>query len=187
MVLPTQTLKLHIFEERYKQLIHHCMEEKKPFGMPVVFTKGIAEYGTLLEVKQIDYTHADGSMDIEVVGIQVFQLLTVVSDVPGKLYSGAIVSYPDNVLFGKEQLHQKVAGLIQKLYHQLNVELPIALQNTTSYDLAAVIGLDTMQRYRILSLFEEDHRLQYLRLHISEFLKEEETSLANLITNINYN
>lgn len=155
--------------------------------MPVVFTKGIGEYGTLLEVKSIEYTHADGSMDIEVVGMQVFQLLTVVAEIPGKLYSGAIVNYPDNIMQGKPLLHTKVIDLVHKLYKQLNVELPIALQNTSSYDLAAVVGLDTMQRYRIVSLFEEDHRLQYLRLHISEFLKHEESSLASLLSNINYN
>jgi len=42
---PGETVPLHIFEERYKQLIKDCQKEAITFGIPVFINNGIA-YGT---------------------------------------------------------------------------------------------------------------------------------------------
>ena len=60
VVFPGETLNLHIFEERYKQLINECFSEKKPFGIPSVLNENIAETGTLAEVEEIVKKYEDG-------------------------------------------------------------------------------------------------------------------------------
>jgi Lon protease-like protein len=37
VVFEGETVRLHIFEPRYKQLLNEVMEEETSFGMPVVF------------------------------------------------------------------------------------------------------------------------------------------------------
>ena len=48
MLYPGETLNLHIFEPRYKELVKECFENKKPFGIPAVINGNVAEFGTLV-------------------------------------------------------------------------------------------------------------------------------------------
>jgi len=73
VVYPGEALNLHIFEERYKQLINECFAEKKPFGIPVVLNKKMEEMGTLVEITAIAEKFDDGKMNIVTKGISVFQ------------------------------------------------------------------------------------------------------------------
>ena len=46
IVYPNEKLNLHIFEDRYKQLISDINKEKKYFGIPPVIKNKIAELTT---------------------------------------------------------------------------------------------------------------------------------------------
>ena len=94
VVYPGEELNLHIFEPRYKQLITECYSENKLFGIPSVIDNRMQDYGTLMRIKEISKLHENGEMDIKTEGDQVFRILEVIKEIPGKLYSGAIVNYP---------------------------------------------------------------------------------------------
>src|SRR6185503_11348110 len=96
VLYPGENLNLHIFEERYKQLIKDCHESKKPFGIPTVIDNKVQDYGCLSEILEITATSENGEMDIKTRGTQIFRVLEMIKEVPDKLYSGAIVNYPDN-------------------------------------------------------------------------------------------
>src|SRR4051812_34478331 len=96
VVYPGESLNLHIFEPRYKQLISECYAGKKPFGIPAVIDKRMQDYGTVVQIKEITTVHDDGEMDIKTEGEKVFRILEVIKEIPDKLYSGAIVNYPVN-------------------------------------------------------------------------------------------
>ena len=53
VVYPGEQLNLHIFEDRYKQLINECYAEKKSFGIPAVINSNVAEFGTLVKITEI--------------------------------------------------------------------------------------------------------------------------------------
>ena len=36
VLFPGMVLPLHIFEERYKLMINHCLEEERPFGVLLI-------------------------------------------------------------------------------------------------------------------------------------------------------
>src|SRR5690606_41658553 len=45
VVFPGEDLNLHIFEERYKQMIAWCFEQKKPYGISVVIDNELKDVG----------------------------------------------------------------------------------------------------------------------------------------------
>src|SRR2546425_9456952 len=106
VVYPGEDLNLHIFEPRYKQLITECNKSKKPFGIPTVINDQVNELGTMVELVEITKVYDTGEMDIKTKGLKVFRILEIVKDVPEKLYSGAIVNYPEN--------HKKVSAKIMQ-------------------------------------------------------------------------
>ena len=118
VVYPGEDLNLHIFEPKYKQLIKECFDQKKPFGMPVVMDNKINELGTLVDIVEISKVYDNGEMDIKTKGIKVFRMLELVKTIPDKLYSGAIVNYPQNYANGNRLLMEKVVAGIRQLHKQ---------------------------------------------------------------------
>jgi Lon protease-like protein len=172
VVYPGEKLNLHIFEPRYRQLVNECYAEAKPFGIPTVLSSGVAEMGTLVRVKEIAETYTDGKMDIRTEGLQVFRILEVVKSIPDKLYSGAIVNYPQNIEAGHKELTGKVVAAIRELHRLLNVtkDFPKPDESLTSYDVAHHAGLSVEEEYEILSLLHETQRLEYLKRHLGKVL-----------------
>ena len=121
VVYPGEDLNLHIFEQKYKQLIKECFRQKKPFGMPVVIDNKVTELGTLVNILEISKMYDSGEMDIKTRGQKVFRVLEIINEVPDKLYSGAILSYLDNSTQGKTLLMGKVVAAIKELHKLLNV------------------------------------------------------------------
>ena len=172
VVFPGELLNLHIFEPRYKQLITDCFGEKKPFGIPTVFKKGLSERGTLVEVKEIVEVYEDGKLDIKTEGTSVFRILEVVKSIPERLYSGAIVNYPENEERTNIRLLRTVIKSIRDLHTilKLNKEFKKPDDELLSYDLAHHAGLSVEEEYDFLGLFREDQRLEYLKRHLNKVL-----------------
>ena len=173
VVYPGESLNLHIFEPRYKQLITECFAEKKPFGIPAIISNHLNEMGTLMEISEITTMYDNGEMDIKTTGQKVFRVLEVIKHVPDKLHSGAIVNYPHNTQdAGKKDLMQKVLFGIRELHRQLNVEKAFKKpdEELRSYDIAHHAGLSLEQEYELLSLFKEVQRQEYLKRHLSKVL-----------------
>lgn len=175
VVYPEEIIQLHIFEPRYKQLIKECIAEQKQFGMPVSIENKIMEYGTLIEVIEITQEYEDGSFNIKAKGLQVFRILEIVKSLPEKLYSGAIVNYPEN---DKMKVHPNLSKLIftevQRLYTILNIEnmIPEDVPEWTSYDIAHKLGFTREQEYELLSIFNEVQRMEYLRRYFNSIMPE---------------
>lgn len=172
VVFPGEDLNLHIFEPRYKQLITDCFGEAKPFGIPTVFKKGISERGTLVEIKEISEVYQDGQLDIKTKGVSVFRILEVVKTVPEKLYSGAIVNYPENDEKQFIPLLRKVVKIIRNLHEVLKLDKSFNKPDDElrAYDMAHHIGLSLEEEYELLGLLREDQRLEYLKRHLNKVL-----------------
>lgn len=169
IVYPGEALNLHIFEPRYKQMVMECLLQKKPFGLPPIVEKTIPDLGTLMEVTEVVKTYEDESMDVRTVGQRVFRILTPVSDIPDKLYSGAIVNYPDNSFdTGNHKLGHHVVAEVKRLYALLNVpeKFPDISEGSLSYKIGHYVGFSAAQEYELLGLFNELQRLEYIRRHL---------------------
>jgi len=172
VVYPGEELNLHIFEPRYKQLITECSDQKKPFGIPTVINSKLQDHGTLVQIIETCKVYDNGEMDIKTQGLQVFRILELIKEIPDKLYSGAIVNYPDNLEQGKPALMQKVMAGIHDLHRLLKVnkEYKKKDEEIKTYDIAHHVGLSLEQEYELLGLFDERQRQEYLKRHLAKVI-----------------
>ena len=172
VVYPGEELNLHIFEPRYKELINDCRSSQKMFGIPPVIKDKVAEMGTLVEITEITQVYESGEMDIKTEGIKVFRILEVIKTIPDKLYSGAIVNYPDNKEKGNKMLLQTVIKAIRKLHSilKVNKEFKKPDAELTSYDIAHHAGMNIEEEYELLQLLHEVQRVEYLKQHVLKVL-----------------
>jgi uncharacterized protein len=172
VVYPGEDLNLHIFEPRYKELIQECSKSGKQFGIPTVINNKVNEMGTLMQVTEITQVYDNGEMDIKTKGLRVFRILEVVKEIPDKLYSGAIVNYPDNEEKGNRALMTSVVNAIRELHNVLKVSKDFKKpdEELWSYDVAHHAGLSLEEEYELLQLLHELQRQEYLKRHIVKVL-----------------
>jgi len=80
VLFPFSRVQLHIFEQRYRQMIRFCLDNDQPFGIVMIRTgeevEGEAEpylIGTAVRIIDV-YQFPDGRMDITVLGTERFRI-----------------------------------------------------------------------------------------------------------------
>jgi hypothetical protein len=111
-------------------------------------------------------------MDIKTTGEKVFRILEVIKEVPDKLYSGAIVTYPENYEQGNPELMRRLLNSIYELHRLLKVEKDFKKeeQQLKTYDVAHHIGLSIQEEYELLNLFDERQRQEYIKRHLAKVI-----------------
>jgi len=80
VLFPYSSLQLHVFEERYREMVRHCVEYDTPFG--IVLIRSGSEVGdtpdpylvgTAVRVQSV-HTYQDGRMDLRVKGERRFRV-----------------------------------------------------------------------------------------------------------------
>jgi len=85
VLFPHATLRLHVFEERYRIMVHECLRTDAPFGIALIREgeeTGSAEpylVGTVARITKVE-TYDDGRMDIEVMGERRFRIRALDED-----------------------------------------------------------------------------------------------------------
>jgi hypothetical protein len=172
VVFPGEALHLHIFEPRYKQLIHEIADSKDQFGIPSVVNKRMGGLGTMMDLEEITSVDENGEMDIKTRGREIFRIAEVVKLVPGKLYSGARVEITPNDLSGDDELMRQVLSGVRLMHKLLKVEKPFnkTVETLKSYDVAHHAGLSLKQEYELLGMASENQRLEFLNRHLTQIL-----------------
>ncbi|HWR32431.1 MAG TPA: LON peptidase substrate-binding domain-containing protein [Chitinophagaceae bacterium] len=172
VLYPGENLNLHIFEPRYKQLIGECYAAKKPFGIPAVIENKVQDYGSMAEITEISKVYDNGELDIKTTGIKIFRMLELIKEIPDKLYSGAIVNYPDNYENGNPEVMRKIMNSIRELHQLLNVKKDFKKedQKIKCYEVAHHIGLSLEEEYELLALPDERQRQEYLKRHLAKVI-----------------
>ena len=168
---PGETVPLHIFEERYKELIADCQKEAMTFGVPVYIEDTIA-FGTEVQLKEIVNTYADGSMDVVCVARQVFRVVSFQPEMPGKPYPGGEVIFPEPIQDADAQQKEALLQAAEELYRLMDLPFPpIKKEVFNSFTLAHKMGLSFQQEYQLLQLSSEKVRLQFLLDHLNQTAK----------------
>ena len=163
---PGETVPLHIFEERYKQLINDCRTEAITFGIPVYIHDSIA-YGTEVQLAEVVNTYDSGAMDVVCVARQAFKVLTFDNEMEGKMYAGGVVQFLDNINDGTESAKREVLQKIEELYRMMDVPFsPVAPEKFNSFTLAHKMGLSYEQEYQLLQMEKESERLGFIQSHL---------------------
>ena len=166
VVFPRERIRLHIFEERYKQLISDCENNGLSFGIPTVL-EGKMSYGTEIRLLKIVKRYENGTSDILCEGGNIFKIEDFYNPMPDKLYSGGNVIFVDHINDSVDSLKDKVLKLIREFYELLDLSPPeIEYDQFTSFTLAHKLGFSLAQEYELLQLIYESERLNFIKDHL---------------------
>jgi Lon protease-like protein len=93
VLFPRTALPLHIFEERYKQMIADVQRGHTEFGVVLAGEKGIVNKGCTATVEKVLKKYPDGCMDLITLGRRRFEIILLNDEKP---YLRGAVEYFDD-------------------------------------------------------------------------------------------
>ncbi len=167
VLFPGMPLPLHIFEERYRQMVADCLREQRPFGV-VLIAEGQAEgglparphaIGCTAEITQVQPLD-DGRMVIMTVGRERFRIVRLRHDQPylvGMVEPAPLLDEDEaRLAAGTAQLGPLVVEYLNKLVSMGNLETapddPPDDPASLAYLGAALIQLPPEEKQHLLAL-----------------------------------
>ena len=77
VVFPRTPLPLHIFEERYKEMVGNAIRDNSEFGIVLAREDGIVNAGCTVVVEKLKHMYADGRMDVITRGRRRFEIESI--------------------------------------------------------------------------------------------------------------
>lgn len=172
VVFPGESLNLHIFEPRYKQLIQECEAEGIPFGIPPYLDGSIMSFGTEISLVQVEKRYANGELDVRTKGAGLFHLDEFFREAPDKLYPGGRVTPLCISWEGDRKLGGHLLSMVRSLFSLLHIEkeIPTDPDSFSAYDIGHYVGLSQRQEYELLCILEESERREYLIEHLERLV-----------------
>jgi Lon protease-like protein len=163
VLLPTEQLPLHIFEERYKELIGECLEDDGEFGLVYADDDGLRDVGTRARVVEVLTRFEDGRLNILVEGGERFRL-TELTD--GRSFSTGLVAALDDAEEAAEAAAVDEAlrlfGALRELT-QSAVDVPERGDAQLSFALAAKVELPAEEKLALLVETSERVRMEQVQ------------------------
>ena len=168
VAFPGETLNLHIFEDRYKELINECLIQDSPFGVPSYVDNQI-EYGTEVMIAEVVKKYDDGRMDITTQATRVFRVLSFDNPAKDKLYAGGSVAFLENEYDADNHSRPEMIALVQDLFSVISMVNRVEVaEDITSFDIAHKIGMSLEQKYWLLQIERESERQQVIIQHLRD-------------------
>lgn len=169
VLLPGTPMRLHIFEDRYKEMVGEAIAHKTEFGIVQAGDRGILNIGCTATVERVLHRYPDGRMDILIEGRRRFEILLLDDE---KAYLRASVSFFDDeeeAVASVELRAMVLAGLtaLHAAEEKEQTEGPDHRDPRLSFKVAYFVP-DLPLRQTLLAIRSESGRLR----HLSEFLPE---------------
>lgn len=170
VLLPSNILPLHIFEERYKEMIGEAIRNKTEFGVVQAGEKGILNLGCTAIVEKVVTEYPDGRMDILSVGRRRFEILFL--DQEKSYLRGAVNFFDDEDLTEASPQLRKTALACYELLRQNDdsVQEPPAQDDPyLSFKIAENVS-DLSFRQTLLAMRSENDRLMHIQQFFPDYL-----------------
>lgn len=170
VLLPTEQLPLHIFEERYKELIGECIEDGGDFGVVYADDDGLRDLGTRARVLEVLTRFEDGRLNILVEGGDRF-LLTELTD--GRSFNTGLVSPIEDV---DDPADTPAVDEALRLFDALRevtesaVEVPDRSVPQLSFALASKVELPVGDKLALLAETSERLRMEQVQELLADAL-----------------
>lgn len=175
VIFPYAALQLHIFEERYRDMVRTCVEFDRPFGIVLIRTgseTGQADpymVGTVVRILRV-HSYDDGRMDIDVQGERRFRIRRIDESKPYMV--GFVEPVIEHEIEDSPRANQLLAqareefeNLMRKFFsrQEFNVQVvfppdPVAL----SFTIANLLNMDNLEKQRLLETTDTLERVEEL-------------------------
>ena len=162
VLLPTERIPLHIFEERYKELIGECLREGRDFGLVRSSDAGMAEIGTRATVTEVLQELPDGRMNIVVEGGDRFRIVDLTD---GRAFQTAEVEPVDDDAHDVDPDDVERALQVFRRLVELtatDIDEPDAGSPLLAFELAARVDFGTDLKQELLELTSSQERIERL-------------------------
>jgi Lon protease-like protein len=115
VVFPRTRLPLHIFEERYRDMVGKAIAEESEFGIVLARDEGIVNSGCTVKVEKVLHRYSDGRMDILTMGQRRFEILRLNQE--RDVLQGEVTYFDDE---DGQKAPDELRELAVSRYHELN-------------------------------------------------------------------
>lgn len=160
VLLPQELVPLHIFEERYKQMISECLEGDSEFGIVWLGDDGLRDIGCSARIERVIERFDDGRMNILVEGSQPFRLLKRIDDMAYP--AGDVELLEDFDPESDPELAEKARARYVELVETATEETPDPdeISGLDAYGMAATVEHPPEAKQALLELRAENDRLK---------------------------
>jgi Lon protease-like protein len=175
VLLPGEVVPLHIFEERFKQMIGECLDEEREFGILWLADDELKQVGCAARITRVLERFDDGRLNILVEGTTPFRLERRIGDMD---YPAGDVELLDDAPDADEEALERT----RKTYGDLVDEVtdsrpePETLAGLGAYGMAATVDINAAAKQVLLELRSEPARLEQLDALFTEALQRIRTA-----------
>ena len=173
VLFPHTTLPLHIFEERYKEMISEIIAINGEFGVLCSNENGMATVGCTAQVVKETHRYDDGRMDILTIGRRRFRNAQLQHD---KSYlQGSVLFLTDEPGEDPQELKSRCLHLFQDLYestpgHMPAADLETVSAETVSYYISYYSDFSLTKKQSLLEIISTEQRLIVAEEALKELL-----------------
>jgi len=167
VALPSESIPLHVFEDRYRRMIEHCLSAEpgspeREFGIVWLSDEELKEVGCACEIERVLERMDGGRLNILTRGTRPFRLLERQDDLP---YPAGVVEFLSEL---EEEADEEAAGDAHELYRELVEQATDKqlgeqeLSEMGAYEMAATVEFSVEAKQQLLELRSENARLGLL-------------------------
>jgi Lon protease-like protein len=175
VLFPHASLNLHIFEDRYREMVRTCLREDRPFGV-VLIREGSETgpsdpylVGTACRIREVR-TYDDGRMDIAVLGERRFRIREIDDSLPYLV--GRVepvieheIEEPDRaeILFARarDEFEALIRREIEREEYSVRVVFPTD-PVVLSFTIANLLHMENIKKQRMLETTDTVERMEDL-------------------------
>src|ERR1700759_405556 len=184
VAVPGESVPLHVFEDRYRRMIEHCLSAdpgspEREFGIVWLSDEELKDVGCACEIERVLERMDDGRLNILARGTRPFRLLERQDDLP---YPAGVVEFLFDDGDEREpaqlaEADEVVCASARELYRELVEQATDRqlgedeLNALSAYEMAATVEFTKEAKQELLELRSEPARLRLLALLLRAAIK----------------
>jgi Lon protease-like protein len=171
VALPSESVPLHIFEDRYRRMIEECLSAGGEFGIVWHSEEELKQVGCACEVEEVLERMHDGRLNILARGTRPFRLIDRQDDL--RYPAGVVEFLADDDEETDAEAAQSTRELYAELVEQATDQLleDEELQAMDAYRMAATVEFGPDAKQELIELRSENARLRLLGLLLRAAIK----------------
>lgn len=162
VALPKEKIPLHIFEEKYKNMISDCISNKEPFGIIRIKDKKMANIGCAVNVYKVLKKYNNGEYDIICKGVERFKINKI--DKQNDLWYAEVSFFNEDYKSINKEFFDQILDKYLKILISSNAKINIQneIDKKNSFDFTKNVILPREIKQIFLNLNNEKERLEFI-------------------------